>query len=178
MNKESILPSIPHEKAYYIVGFADGEGSFNTSFRVRNDFLIGWKITPVFNISQKEKTILALIKRYLKCGTIRFRSDGVWAFEVENRTSLHGTIIPFFKKFRFLSEKKKKDFQRFQKILELVEQNKSTTYTDIEDILKLVNEIESKSSRKYTNQEILARAREFWEKNHEKIEKINSLSKK
>ncbi len=35
------LNKIPIEKAYYIVGFADGEGSFNISFRKRDDYLIG-----------------------------------------------------------------------------------------------------------------------------------------
>ena len=167
------VSSIPQDKAYYIVGFADGEGSFNTSFRVRDDYLLGWKITPVFNISQKERTILALIKRYLKCGTIRFRNDGVWAYEVENRAALQSIIVPFFKKFRFLSQKKKKDFQRFQKILAILDHHPSTTLQDMERILGLLEEIESKSARKYTNQEILHRAQVFWEKNAEKIEKIN-----
>ena len=177
MNGYTTISSIPRDKAFYIVGFADGEGSFNTSFRVRNDYLLGWKITPVFNISQKERTILSLIKRYLKCGTIRARKDGVWVYEVENRTAFHETIIPFFKKFRFLSQKKKKDFQRFQKIITILEQNKSTTYSDLEKILQLLDEIESKASRKYTNQDILGRGKEFWEQNRVKIEKLNSSKK-
>jgi intein-encoded DNA endonuclease-like protein len=58
--------------AFYIAGFTDGEGSFNVSFRKREDYLLGWKITPVFNISQKEKSILALVKHHLECGTLRF----------------------------------------------------------------------------------------------------------
>lgn len=169
-----IINQIPKDKAYYIVGFSDGEGSFNTSFRVREDYLLGWKISPVFNITQKEKTILSMVKRYLNCGTIRFRNDGVWVYEVDNREAFHKNIIPFFKKFRFLSEKKKKDFQRFQKIIEILERNQSTTFYDLEEILRLADEIESKASRKYTNQEILARALIFWERNHERIEKLNS----
>lgn len=173
MKETHTIASIPHDKAYYIAGFVDGEGSFNTSFRVRNDYLLGWKITPVFNISQKERTILALIKRHLKCGTIRFRKDGVWAYEVEKREALNAIVIPFFKKFRFLSQKKKKDFQRFQKILKILDSNSSTTLQDLEKILILLDEIESKAARKYTNQEILLRATEFWERNHEKVEKFN-----
>lgn len=177
MNGYTPISSIPLEKAFYIVGFVDGEGSFNISFRRRNDYLLGWKITPVFNISQKERTILSMTKRYLKCGTIRARKDGVWVYEVENRTALQEKIIPFFKKFRFLSQKKKKDFQRFQKIIEVLEQNISTTYSDLEKILEFLDEIESKASRKYTNQDILSRAEEFWKRNHMKIEKLNSLRK-
>lgn len=165
---------IPRDKAYYIVGFADGEGSFNTSFRLRSDYLLGWKITPVFNISQKERTILALIKHHLKCGTLRYRKDGVWAYEVETRAALRETIIPFFNTFRFLSEKKKADFQRFQRIFEILDQHRSTTYSDLERILVLLEEIESKAARTYTNRQILERAAMFWRRNRLRIEAINA----
>jgi hypothetical protein len=163
-------------KCYYITGFADGEGSFNTSFRVRNDYLLGWKITPVFNISQKQRDILAIIKSHLKCGTIRLRKDGVWAYEVDNRNALQTQIIPFFEKYPFLSQKKKKDFWRFKQILQVLERNKSTTRVDLQQICQLVDEIESKSCRKYTTDQILMRATEFWDRNSEKIDRINSTS--
>ena len=136
-------------KFYYITGFADGEGSFNTNFRVRNDYLIGWKITPVFNISQKQRDILAIIKSHLKCGTIRFRKDGVWVYEVENRNALQTQIIPFFEKHPFLSIKKKKDFIRFKQIIKVLECNKTMTLANLQEICQLVDEIESKSSRIY-----------------------------
>lgn len=161
-------------KSFYITGFADGEGSFNTSFRVRNDYLIGWKVTPVFNISQKQRDILAIIKGQLKCGTIRLRKDGIWAYEVDNRQALVTQIIPFFEKYPFLSMKKKKDFIRFKQIIQVLERHKSTTLPDLQKISKLVDEIESKSSRKYTSDEILTRAHEFWVRNSEKITRINS----
>jgi intein-encoded DNA endonuclease-like protein len=161
------------EKAWYITGFADGEGSFNTSFRQRDDYLIGWKITPVFNISQKERSILALIKHHLKCGTLRHRSDHVWVYEVENQTTLREIIVPFFTRYGFLSQKKKRDFSRFQKILSLLETHQSKTYDDIVHILDLLDEIESRSSRQFTNQQILTRAEIFWKQNHDKIFKIN-----
>lgn len=35
------------QMSHYTVGFADGEGSFNVSFRQRDDYLIGWKIRPL-----------------------------------------------------------------------------------------------------------------------------------
>lgn len=169
---------IPNEKAWYITGFTDGEGSFNVSFRIRTDYLIGWKITPVFNISQKERNILALIKKYLKCGTIRYRSDNVWVYEVENQNALREIIVPFFRKYGFLSDKKKKDFARFQKILKILDIHKSKTYEDVKQILYLLDEIQSKSSRKYTNQQILERAEEFWKRNQSKIEYLNHTNLK
>jgi intein-encoded DNA endonuclease-like protein len=125
-----IVKKIPKDKAYYIVGFSDGEDSFNTSFRMRNDFLLGWKRSPVFNISQKQRDILAIVKRYLQCGTIRLRNDNAWVYEVDNRNALKTHILPFFEKFRFLSINKKADFARFQKILEILDRHSSTTLSD------------------------------------------------
>ena len=175
------LKTIPRDKAFYITGFADGEGSFNISFRKRDDYLIGWKITPVFNISQKEEQILAVIKHHLKCGTLRFRKDGVWVYEVEKKNAIEKQIIPFFQKFPFLSQKKKKDFARFQKVITILKSKKSTCFSDIINILTLLDEMESTpkrnilgtNSRKYTNTGILERASEFWSKNKTKIELKN-----
>ena len=162
--------------AFYISGFSDGEGSFNVSFRKRDDYLIGWKMSPVFNISQKEKSILALIKKHLGCGSIRFRKDNVWVFQVDNKTALINTIIPFFSRYGFLSDKKKKDFNWFKGLIKIIYQGKkSKTLTDIKSVLHLLSTVDSTHSRKYTNDDILDRASGFWEKNSGKIEKINNL---
>src|SRR3990167_4485915 len=92
---------IPLKIGYYLAGFVDGEGSFNVSFRKRNDYKIPWKISLCFNISQKDKVILALFKQHLKCGTLRGRPDGVWYYEVNNLTAIGNNVIPFFRKFNF-----------------------------------------------------------------------------
>jgi hypothetical protein len=98
---------IPTEIGYYFAGFVDGEGSFNLSFRKRPDYKLPWKVSLCLNVSQKDETILALLKRHLQCGTIRFKSDGVWFFEVNNLNAIRENVIPFFDHFRFLSAKKK-----------------------------------------------------------------------
>ena len=166
-----------NEKSWYISGFADGEGSFNCSWRKRDDFLIGWKLSPVFNISQKDSTLLNLIKAYFHCGTVRFRKDGVWGYQVDNQKALVDIIIPFFQKHFFLSEKKKRDFARFQKIVDIVYgNNKSKTYQDITLVLHLVADVEVAHARKYTDQEILDRAADFWGSNKEKIKARNLLT--
>ena len=87
--------NIPPKVGHYLAGFADGEGSFNVVFRPRKDYRIPWKVSLCFNISQKDKVILALYKRYLQCGTLRGRPDGVWYFEVNNLNAIRENIIPF-----------------------------------------------------------------------------------
>ena len=53
---------VPSEIGWYLAGFADGEGSFNVSFRPRPDYPVPWKVSLCFNISQRDQVILALVK--------------------------------------------------------------------------------------------------------------------
>lgn len=133
------------------------------------------KTISVFNISQKERTILALIKHHLGCGTIRFRKNNVWVYSVDNIKSIKEIIIPFFNRFGFLSEKKKKDFARFKRIIE-IKKRKSLTYSDLETILQLLIQVETKNICKYNKCEIKERGFLFWKKNKKKIERLNTLS--
>lgn len=144
------------EIAYYLAGFADGEGSFNVSFRRRQDYKAPWKISLCFNISQKDRVILALYKRHWGCGSIRSRPDGVWYYEVNNFNAIRNTVIPFFKKYRFLSAKKKRDFSKFCQIAELVEKGEHLTPNGIKKILKIRQEMNDGGKRKYSDQAILS----------------------
>jgi len=114
------LKNIAFKDGYYISGFTDGEGSFNVSIKKRKDYVKDWKLTASFNISQKDRVILAWIKNILGCGTLRERKDGVVYYEVTNITSLQEKIIPFFTKFNFISANKKKNFSIFKKIVEIM----------------------------------------------------------
>ena len=115
------IARVPAEVGYYLAGFTDGEGSFNISFRPRQDYPIPWKVSVSFNVSQKDRVILALFKRYLGCGTLRGRPDGVWYFEVTNLNAVVENVIPFFERFPFLSAKKKRDFAKFKQIVALMQ---------------------------------------------------------
>jgi len=105
------VQQIPDSIGFYFAGFVDGEGSFNVSFRRRPDFKMPWKVSLCLNVSQKDRSILALLKQHLKCGTIRYKSDEVWFFEVNNLVAIRENVIPFFDRFRFLSTKKKQTSQ-------------------------------------------------------------------
>ena len=151
---------IPFRIGHYLAGFADGEGSFNVSFRPRDDYLMPWKVSMCFNISQKYKVILALFKRYLQCGTLRSRPDGVWYFEVNNFNAIWENVIPFFKRFNFLSAKKKRDFAKFIHIANLFKDNRHTTKEGIQQILLIRQEMNDGGKRKYSEQEILSKFKE------------------
>lgn len=149
------IRKIPPQIGYYLAGFADGEGSFNVSFRPRSDYKIPWKISLCFNISQKDKVILALWKRHLQCGTLRSRPDGVWYYEVNNFQAIVENVIPFFVRFNFLSAKKKRDFQKFQELAKIIRENGHLTLQGIDRILKIRKDMNDGGKRKYSDEDII-----------------------
>ena len=151
------IKQIPQSIGYYLAGFTDGEGSFNVSFRKRKDYNMPWKISLCFNVSQKDKVILALYKCHFCCGTLRQRSDGVWYYEVNNFKAINENVIPFFQHYGFLSAKKKRDFSKFKKIAQLISQKKHLNTEGIKEILNIRRTMNDGGvqRRKYTDGDIL-----------------------
>lgn len=148
---------IPPHIGYYLAGFADGEGSFNVSFRPRNDDRCPWTVSLCFNILQRDPVILALFKRHLRCGTMRQRRDGVWYYEVNNLTPIVENVIPFFERFGFLSAKKKRDFAKFKRLAELIRAGRHHHREGVEEILRIRREMNDGGKRRYSDDEILER---------------------
>lgn len=149
--------NVSSEIGWYLAGFTDGEGSFNVSFRPREDYQCPWKVSLCFNISQRDPVILTLFKRHLQCGTMRQRQDGVWYYEVNNLTPILENVIPFFDRFHFLSAKKKRDFAKFKQIAEIIRGGKHGTREGVEEILKIRNDMNDGGKRRYSNEEIRKR---------------------
>jgi hypothetical protein len=149
---------VPPHVGHYLAGFADGEGSFNVSFRKRKDYEMPWKVSLCFNVSQKDKVILALFKRHLKCGTLRSRPDGVWYYEVNNLTAIVDHVIPFFDRFRFLSAKKKRDFANFKALAKIISDGEHLSEKGIRRILQLRKDMNDGGAgrRKYADDEVLS----------------------
>ena len=150
------IARVPTEIGYYLAGFTDGEGSFNISFRPRQDYPIPWKVSVSFNVSQKDRVILALFKRYIGCGTLRGRPDGVWYYEVTNLNAIVENVIPFFERFPFLSAKKKRDFAKFKQIVALIRKGAHLTQNGIREILEIRNDMNDGGKRRYAHADILA----------------------
>ncbi len=151
------VKQVPIEIGWYLAGFADGEGSFNASFRPREDYRNPWKVSLCFNISQRDPVVLALFKRHLVCGTMRQRRDGVWYFEVNNLTPILENVIPFFERFQFLSAKKKRDFAKFKQIAAILREGNHRNRQGIEEILKIRADMNDGGKRRYSDDEIRKR---------------------
>src|SRR5215510_8903612 len=153
---DPIIKQVPSDIGYYLAGFADGEGSFNVSFRPRPDFQIPWKVSVSFNVSQKDRVILALFKEHLGCGTLRSRPDGVWYYEVTNLTAVIENVIPFFERYSFLSAKKKRDFAKFKQIVALMKEGAHLTTNGIKQILAIREDMNDGGKRRHAHVDILA----------------------
>jgi len=151
-----VFDQVPESIGYYFAGFVDGEGSFNLSFRKRTDYKLPWKVSLCLNVSQKDRSILALLKQHLDCGTIRYKCDGVWFFEVNKLQAIHDNVIPFFQRFPFLSAKKQRDFALFMQMAALMAEGAHLRREGIVDLLTLRRDMNDGGKRKYDDREILA----------------------
>jgi LAGLIDADG endonuclease len=149
-------PESPEALGYYFAGFVDGEGSFNLSFRKRRDYKLPWKISLCLNVSQKDQVILERLKDVLQCGTIRYKSDGVWFFEVNNLASIREHVIPFFDRYHFLSAKKQRDFAIFKQMAQMMSLGRHLNKEGIIELLNIRREMNDGGKRKYEELEILA----------------------
>ena len=147
---------VPVSIGFYFAGFVDGEGSFNLSFRKRPDYKLPWKVSLCLNVSQKDRSILELLKSHLGCGTIRYKSDGVWFFEVNNLAEIHEHVIPFFDRFGFLSAKKKRDYAIFKQMAQQMAAGAHRSKEGILALLQLRHGMNDGGKRKYDDQAILA----------------------
>lgn len=141
----------------YISGFIDGEGCFCVSFQPGKRHRFGWEVRPSFSVSQNadRAELLYIIQEKWECGFIRpDSSDKTLKFEVRKTTDLAGKVIPHFKKFPLLSSKKI-DFQRFERICELISAKQHFEFNGFEEIIRLAMDMNPSGKRKYFGNEIL-----------------------
>jgi hypothetical protein len=105
-----------------------------------------------FNVSQKDPTILRILKDTLACGIIKVRRlDNLHSYDVTNPTDLIDKVIPYFKRYPVLSDSKIKNFAIFCKIANLMEKGRHRDINGLKEILELrelINEGKGRT-RKY-----------------------------
>lgn len=136
------------ELGHFISGFIEGEGSFNISLRQKADYKIGWQVVMSFNVSQKDPTVLYLLKEQLGCGIIKIRKyDGLYSFDVTNPFDIVSKIIPYFQKYGIFSDSKYRNFIIFCKVANLMEEGKHRTLPGLKKILRLREKINKGKGR-------------------------------
>ena len=145
----------------WIVGFTDGEGCFHVSISKLKEMSLGWQVLPEFRIVQHEKDeqVLEKIKEYFGFGDIRV-----------NRTDKHGTrkefrarglenlnqIVKFFRENQLQTEKRK-NFEIFSRVIDLMNQKEHLTDDGLKKIAELVSLMNRQPKLKYLKSSETAR---------------------
>lgn len=123
---------------YFLAGFVEGEGSFNVSLRRKLDYKNQWQVVMSFNVSQKDPTILRILKDELDCGIIKVRKiDNLHSYDVTNPKDIIQKVIPYFQKYPVLSDSKKRNFTIFCEIANLMSQGEHRNLSGLRKILEL-----------------------------------------
>lgn len=126
------------ELGFFLAGFVEGEGSFNVSLRKKEDYKTKWQVVLSFNVSQKDPTLLYLLKEKLGCGIIKIRKrDGLYSFDITNSSEIIQKVIPYFLKYTLLSESKRKNFFIFCEIVNYLENGEHKSLQGLRKILEL-----------------------------------------
>ena len=133
---------------FFLAGFVEGEGSFNVSLRQKADYKVRWQVVMSFNVSQKDITILQILKDQLGCGIIKVRKrDHLHSFDVTRPQDIIQKVIPYFQEFPMLSYSKKKNFTIFCEIASLMNRGEHRNPDGLRKILDLREQINEGKGR-------------------------------
>ena len=79
---------------------------------------------------------------------------------MNNFNAIRENVIPFFKRYNFLSDKKKRDFAKFCEIAETIKREEHLKETGLRKILEIRREMNNGGKRKYSEKEILDKVQE------------------
>jgi len=162
LGKQVGVKDISPELGGYLAGFVDGEGSFNISLRKKHDYSQRWQPVLSFNVSQKEKTLLTLLKQTLQCGIVKRRKDGLYSYDVTNPLELQQRVIPFFQTFQFLSQRKRSNLLLFSRAVDLMVRKEHLNHHGLRKLLlirEVINEGKGRT-RKYTLSDVFPESSE------------------
>ena len=130
-------------EAQWVVGFVDGEGCLFVGINPHSEMPSGFQVLPEFTVVQHQRDVQLLyaLKQFFGCGVVRRNHGERLAYRVRSLDHLNEKIVPFFEKHP-LKSKKRVDFQKFRKILQLMtkkEHLKSDGIERIRAIAKTMN---------------------------------------
>jgi hypothetical protein len=116
----------------YIVGLTDGEGSFSVYLhppkgkrsKYTKHYRIEWHY--YIKLREDELPLLKKVKKFFGCGNVYFQNENrinhshCYRFEVSSYRNISQVIIPFFRKNRPQGISRKRDFELFCRIEEIV----------------------------------------------------------
>jgi len=134
---------------YWIVGFVDGEGCFYVGLNQPNRTL-KWQILPEFRVVQHERNVNSLLKiqSYFGFGIVGKNNDNKQEFRVRGLENLN-KIVEFFKTYKLQTCWKKKSFEVFSKIMEMINNKEHLSDEGRRKIATLISTVNRKIIPRY-----------------------------
>lgn len=117
------------KKSFNIVELANSDACFDLQFRkdtrherTGSPTYYRWKLQFVITGPKDAVKIMERVKKQIGCGDVYVSKDQA-RFSVQNIDDLHDDIVPYFTKNK-LSANKKRDFELWQKAVEIICKNK------------------------------------------------------
>ncbi len=129
-------------EAQWITGFVDGEGCFHVAINRHPEMTLGYQVLPEFTVVQHKRDVQLLhaLKDYFKCGVVRTNHGDRMAFRVRQREHLLQHIVPFFVEHP-LKSKKRVDFEKFRRVLLMMEAGDHLTADGLAQIRQLAEQM-------------------------------------
>ena len=124
--------------AQWVVGFVDGEGCFHIGINKNDTMKLGVQVLPEFTVVQHQvdEQVLYGLKAYFGCGVVRKNHGTRLCYRVRGQENLREKIIPFFEKHQ-LKTRKRVDFQKFRKVILMMEKGDHLSQDGLEKIRQI-----------------------------------------
>lgn len=128
----------------WVVGFVDGEGCFSCPIFRSGKMTLRWQVRPEFAVSQgaSSRDVLENLIRFFGCGKV-FRNsrrdnhkEDMFRYCVQRFGDLRTIIVPFFQENPLLTSKRA-NFDKFVRILELMELRRHLNVPGIIEIAEI-----------------------------------------
>ncbi len=140
----------------WIVGFVDGEGCFSVAIQRCRVVKLGWQVFPEFVVTQGARSLAALesLQQFFRCGRIHINrrhdnhKEHLYRFCVRAVRDLREKVIPFFRE-NPLRTAKRRDFELFVQVLDLMKQKRHLSMEGIREIATIVKQINRQKSPRF-----------------------------
>ena len=135
-------------EAQWVVGFVDGEGCFFVGINPHPEMLLGFQVLPEFTVVQHQRDIQLLyaLKQFFGCGVVRTNHADRMAYRVRGLDHLNQRVVPFFEKHS-LRSRKKIDFLKFRKVLQLMNKGEHLKAEGLEKIRAIASTMNTSRER-------------------------------
>jgi hypothetical protein len=129
-------------EAQWVVGFVDGEGCFFVGINPHLEMTCGFQVLPEFTVVQHQRDIQLLfaLKKFFGCGVVRKNREERMAYRVRSLENLNQRIIPFFDQHP-LKSRRRIDFLKFRKILQLMNRGEHLKPEGIQQIRAIASKM-------------------------------------